>query len=309
MICIFLGLAVALLYMISRYYQTINRPADGNSLMARLYVKRQIISLYLNILALILLVVLGLYIGQISSSFFDALWKVLLAILVIYIVSMFYARTQKLAKYIAPYVLKITETLLPIHNAISIIFSKLTKNSHGNIYDKQGLIDLIKSLKPDDEFKKTDLELASNSLVFSNLIVRDFYTPRKVVKFLDAEQEISTVLVDDLYKSGFSRFPVYSESQDNIVGTLYLKDLVEKRYSGKVSKIMSAEVYETTEDAKLDEVLRRFIKTKHHLFIVENEFKEIVGVITLEDVLEQLIGKEIVDESDIHEDMRIIAKS
>jgi CBS domain containing-hemolysin-like protein len=72
---------------------------------------------------------------------------------------------------------------------------------------------------------------------------------------------------------------------------------------------MSKDVYFVHEDLALQHVLEAFLKTKHHLFIVVNSFEEYVGVITIEDLLEQIIGAKIVDEFDQYDDLRAVASS
>ena len=70
---------------------------------------------------------------------------------------------------------------------------------------------------------------------------------------------------------------------------------------------MKKAVYYVNEEKQLDHALQAFLKTKHHLFIVVNGFEEIVGILTIEDVLEEVLGKEIVDEFDQYEDLRAVA--
>jgi magnesium and cobalt transporter len=111
----------------------------------------------------------------------------------------------------------------------------------------------------------------------------------------------------ELHASGHSRFPVYEVKKDNIVGVLYLHDLVATKRSGTVSNIMRRKVTYVHEDFTLYQTLQAFIKTKQHLFIVVNSFEEYVGIITIEDVLERVIGKLIVDEFDRYDDLRAVA--
>jgi len=113
--------------------------------------------------------------------------------------------------------------------------------------------------------------------------------------------------MSDLHTSGLSRFPVYDGKKDNIVGILYLHDLVGTKRTGTVQGIMSTKLTYVHEDFSLYQTLQAFIKTKQHLFVVVNSFEEFVGIITIEDVLEQMIGKLIVDEFDKYDDLRSVA--
>jgi CBS domain containing-hemolysin-like protein len=86
-----------------------------------------------------------------------------------------------------------------------------------------------------------------------------------------------------------------------------LHDLVITKENKKVKDVMRREVYYVHEEQTLDHALKAFIKTKHHLFIVINSFEEFVGIITIEDILEQIIGKKIIDEFDKYDDLREVA--
>ncbi len=182
--------------------------------------------------------------------------------------------------------------------------------SFSDFYDKNDLIKFLEQQLINDRanLSKTDIETAVSVLSFDRKLVKDFYTPNKVVRFVSDEEMISPILMDELHKSGFSRFPVYHDDKDSIIGTLYLRDLVGKRLSGRVATIASNDVYEISDEASLENALKHFLKTHHHLFIVKNNFHEVLGVITIEDAIEQLIGRSIVDESDKHENMRDYAK-
>jgi len=87
-----------------------------------------------------------------------------------------------------------------------------------------------------------------------------------------------------------------------------LRDLVDTRkHSKTVHEAMARDVYFVNEQQALDHVLNAFIRTKRHLFIVINEFKETTGIITIEDIIEEIMGREIVDEFDKYDDMREVA--
>src|SRR5690606_29548949 len=95
--------------------------------------------------------------------------------------------------------------------------------------------------------------------------------------------------------------------RDNIVGMLFLRDLIHAAHGGTVKKLMKPEVVFIHEDQSLDEALQAILKTHKHLFVVVNSFEEYVGIITIEDILEKILGRAIVDEFDQYEDMRAVA--
>lgn len=178
-----------------------------------------------------------------------------------------------------------------------------------NLYEKEDIVELLDRQKdlPDNRIATHDIDLLQYALQFSDKQVRDVYIPLRLVKTVSIAESIGPKLMDDLYKSGYSRFPVYEGEKTNIVGTLFLKDLVPQKTGGKVKDVARPEVYYVHEDFTLQQALQAFLKTKHHLFIVVNSFEEFVGVVTIEDIIEQLIGKQIVDEFDTYEDMRAVA--
>ena len=136
-------------------------------------------------------------------------------------------------------------------------------------------------------------------------------TPRRLVKMVVASDPIGPVLMDELHDSGFSRFPVVKEASKTanpeIVGMLYMHDLVGHLEKGRVRDVMKKKVYFINETQSLKEALAAFIRTEHQLLVVVNNFEEIVGIITIEDVLEQILGEKIVDEFDRYDDMRAVA--
>ena len=96
---------------------------------------------------------------------------------------------------------------------------------------------------------------------------------------------------------------------DHIIGVLYIRDLltlVDKR-SHRAETVMEQKVYCINQNQKLEKALSAFIKTHHHLFIVVNDYRETAGVVTIEDVIEALLGRKIVDEDDVIVDLRAFA--
>lgn len=178
-----------------------------------------------------------------------------------------------------------------------------------NLYEKEDIYDLLERQKDmdDNRISEHDIALLQHVLQFSEKRVSDVYIPMRAVQVIDTNEAIGPKLMDDLYKSGFSRFPVFENDASNIVGTLYLKDLVHKKSKGHVKDVVRSEVFYVHEDFTLQQALQAFLKTKHHLFIVVNEFEEFVGIVTIEDILEAMIGKQIVDEFDTYENVRAVA--
>lgn len=180
---------------------------------------------------------------------------------------------------------------------------------HTGIYDKDDLLLLFdrQEIQADNRIDRAALEIARHALNFADRSVEDILTPRRVVKQVSADETVGPVLMTELHESGFSRFPVYEGKTDNMVGVLYLRDLVRAKTGGQIRKIMHGQVCFVHEDQNLYEALQAILKTHQHLFVVVNSFEEYVGIVTIEDILEEIVGSQIMDEFDQYEDMRAVA--
>ncbi len=183
---------------------------------------------------------------------------------------------------------------------------------HSRVYEKEDLVGLLErqSKQADNRISSQELQIAQNALTFGDKIIRDIMTPRKVAQFVNSNEPIGPVLMDELHKSGHSRFPVYEDNKDRLVGTLFLRDIMNLQAdSGEtVRGLMHKQVFYLHDEERLINALQAFLKTHHHLFVVVNNFEDIVGVVTLEDVLEQIIGEPIIDEFDQYDDLRAVAQ-
>jgi CBS domain containing-hemolysin-like protein len=182
---------------------------------------------------------------------------------------------------------------------------------HTGMYEKKDLLELIEQqrLQSDNRISDSELAIAAHALSASDLAVSDILTPRRMVVAVSIEDTVGPLMMSELHESGLSRFPVYETKKDNIVGTLYLRDLVLAKTGGTVRSLYHPEVTFIHEDQAILEVMKAMIKTRHHLFVVVNNFEEYVGIVTLEDVLEAVIGQQIIDEFDVYDDMRSAAAS
>lgn len=153
-------------------------------------------------------------------------------------------------------------------------------------------------------------KLVLHGLTFDGREVREIMTPRGVIDSIAKKELLGPLVLDDLHKTGHSRFPVTDGDIDHIVGMLYVQDLLtlDKKRSVTAETAMEPRVYYIREDQTLHHALAAFLRTHHHLFVVVNEFRETVGIITLEDTIEALLGRKIVDEFDTHDDLRAVAE-
>lgn len=215
-----------------------------------------------------------------------------------------------LAQRLAPLFAKLLEHVDPLLKKISRFSTKHRPVSvHTGLYDVEDLQDLFarQKVQSDSRINQDVLSIVEQALSFGDKKVSDIVVPRRVVKTVSAEDTIGPLLLDDLHKSGYSRFPVFEGNQTNVVGVLFLKRAVRAKAGGSIRKSMNTQVCYIHEDQPLTEALAAILKTHQQLFIVINSFEEYVGIVTIEDVLEAAIGKQIVDEFDEYENLRAVA--
>ncbi len=177
------------------------------------------------------------------------------------------------------------------------------------ILTKQELKEKLDSVESTDtDLTIDELRILRHTLTFGDKTVHDVMTPRSVVATIGQDDVLSPVVLDELHKSGHSRFPVVGADKD-FVGILFVHDLIEIKDHAEVKEVMRPRVHFVNEERELDHVLQAFLRTKQHMFMVVNAYAEVVGLVTIEDVIEQVIGKPIIDEFDKYDDMRAVAEA
>jgi len=149
-----------------------------------------------------------------------------------------------------------------------------------------------------------------NILTLQSKSVKDVMTPRTVIFSLSEHLTLKEAC-QAATKWEHSRFPVYDHDQEDVVGIVLTKELflalAQGKEKGKLTQLMRP-VHFVVETAKLNRVLMEFLELRQHLFVVLDEYGGLAGLITLEDILEEILGREIVDESDEVADKRELAR-
>jgi len=149
-----------------------------------------------------------------------------------------------------------------------------------------------------------------NLFRFEGLKVTDIMTPRTVISALPENLKIMDAL-KHVTQTPFSRLPIYGKGFDDITGFVLKDDVLifstQKRSEEKLSSI-KRKIFAVPESVSLSALLERFLKDRQHIAIVVNEYGGTTGLVTLEDLVETLIGMEIMDETDKVEDMRVLAR-
>ncbi len=161
-----------------------------------------------------------------------------------------------------------------------------------------------------DLLESDERKIIAGAFDFADKLVKDYMTPRSSMEVIGANEMLGPLVLDDLHKTGHSHFPVLDGDIDHIVGILHLHNLLvlTKKETVTVREAMEPKVLFIHEDQTLNEALSACIKYRRHLLVVVNEFRETVGVITIEDAVKQLLGREIVDQYDDHDNLQKVAE-
>ncbi|MCG2694450.1 hemolysin family protein [Candidatus Parcubacteria bacterium] len=201
--------------------------------------------------------------------------------------------------------------LFPICWPIAKILDKLLGEEMATIYSKKELMKIVEEHEDSlaSDVKEDEERIIKGALTFADKKVSDIMTPRTEVFALPYSQKIDKATLDQVLRSGYSRIPVFKNKLDNIVGILYVKKLIGDKYRNKkIFQASDKKVLFVDESKGLAQVFDSFLDGRDHLFVVTDEFGVLSGVVTIEDVLEEIIGSEIMDETDKYEDLRKHAK-
>lgn len=200
----------------------------------------------------------------------------------------------------------------PIAFPISLLLDKILGKEMPTVYSREEFQEIIKHHEdsPLSDIDEDEEKIIIGALSFSQKSVSDIMTPRTVIYSLEASKVIDRELLLQIKDKGFSRIPVFEGKKDNLIGILYSKELIgynpeEQKTVGDLCNRRS--LIHIEKDMKLDELFNLFIKERRHIAFVFGEFGELKGLVTLEDVIEEILRTEIVDEADKTVDMRKLA--
>lgn len=177
------------------------------------------------------------------------------------------------------------------------LLSKMFKVKDDRRLTQDELITLVEEVEQEGGMDADETDLVRSAIEFHDQEVSDILTPR--VRVEGVPQDASFAEISEIFEeSGYSRLPVYDETIDRIVGVIHQKDFYRKSREAKVNlpEIMKSPVF-VTENTKISDLMRLLQRTKSQLAVVVDEYGGTVGIVTMEDILEELVG-EIWDEHD-----------
>lgn len=201
--------------------------------------------------------------------------------------------------------------LMIVLTPINLIFSgwkwllrKIFKFEKTSTVTEGELLTIVETAENEGELQEHESQLIRSAIEFEDLDVKDIMIPRVNVIAVEENSDMESVY-DKFVQHGFSRMPVYVENIDAVVGIIHEKDFYALLHDGgkDIKSIIQSSVC-VSSSMKISTVLRMLQKTKVHMAIVVDEFGGTEGIVTLEDILEELVG-EIYDE---HDEIEILFK-
>jgi len=293
------------LYELERRKREGNTPA-ADELRRRVLID-DILSLrhILEVLLLVLLTVTGV-------AAFGSLFGVLASV----VAALYYGRIAQMdgvrslaQKIYDPY----EETVLRFIERYPVICRMLrsmppSDREDAKLHSREELEHLVK--QSHGVLREEEKKMIINGLHFDQKTVAEVMTPRGVIESIDKSAVIGPLVLSELHKTGHTRFPIIDGDIDHVVGILHIRGLLalDDKETHTAGELMDKKVYYINQDQGLHHALAAFLRTHHHLFIVVNEYRETAGVVSIEDVMEALLGRRIMDEYDAHDDLRVVAK-
>jgi len=252
---------------------------------------------------------------QVFGQEWETLIAVLLTLMILYFSEIipktlgatFWRQLAVPSAYTISWVIKLVYPLVWISAHLTKLISKKSENE----ITREEIIALASLSHKDGNLFTQENEYLSNLLRLREIQTEQILTPRSVVHMLSKDITISEAL-DDPQTRQFSRVPIFGEDADDVLGVVIRAELFEAERLHKGDQRIhecSQPIGRVSEKLPVQNLLDLFIKQKAHLFLVEDEFGQTSGVVTLEDAIETLLGREIVDETDEVEDMQALAKS
>lgn len=195
----------------------------------------------------------------------------------------------------------------PAENSSRSLMDRLVHALGGEPRDREELLELLRDAQAREIFDADTLQMVEGAFQVTDMRVRDIMIPRGQMVVLEQEASLSEIL-PVIIESGHSRFPVINEDKDNVVGVLLAKDVLKYTGADGQKEFDILEVARpatfTPETKRLNILLKDFRAEHNHMAVVMDEYGGVAGLVTIEDVLEEIVG-EIDDEHDTDEDASI----
>ena len=208
-------------------------------------------------------------------------------------------------------------SIIPLFRYSGILFllqfftRLIGKTENNNVFTREDFSTMAEIAEEEGIIEETESDIIKNMVKFKDVKIRNIMTPFSVMKIASESETI-----EDFYKKNpklsFSRIPIYSKKTDNITGYVLkdniLEQIVKKNGNSQLVSIKRKSIFSNYESL-IPKVFDRLIKDREHISIVTDEYGTVTGIVTMEDIIETLLGREIMDETDTVKDMQVLAKT
>lgn len=257
-------------------------------------------------------------VGAQASAVFGARWETLIAVLLTLAIlyfseiipktvgATFWRQLALPSAHIIYWLVKVVYPLVWVSTLITKLFSK---NKQDEI-SREEIIALASLGHKMGSLVSQENDYLANVLRLREIKTEQILTPRSVMHSMDESISVSQALEDEKTRQ-FSRIPLYKDDRDTITGVVTNRELFIAEREGKGEAFIgqySKPITRVSESLPVQQLIDLFIRKRDHLFLVDDQFGQPVGIVTLEDAIETMLGREIIDETDTVEDLQELAK-
>lgn len=210
----------------------------------------------------------------------------------------------------------LTLLIIPLKYTGLLWFMQLTtkliggKGAHASVFQREDFTAMADIAHEEGVFEESESKVIKNLVQFNQIQAKDIMTPRTVMKTASEDQPIEKFFKENP-QLRFSRIPIYKDKPDNITGFVLKDQVLEEMINGNGKEKLSAlkrTILVAKRNIPIPKLFEKFIENKDHIALVVDEYGSIGGLVTMEDIIETLLGLEIVDESDNVEDLQLLAR-
>ena len=257
-------------------------------------------------------------VGSQAAQVFGAKWETLIAVVLTLVIlycseiipktigATFWRQLALPSAKVIFWLIRIVYPLIWLSTRITQVF----KNGDSDEITKDEIIALASLGHKSGALASQENEYLTNVLKLREIKTEHILTPRSVMHAVEASTSISDAL-NETKTQQYSRIPVYDQNLDKIIGLVTNRALLFAEREGKTKESITnclQPITRVSEFLPVQQLLDLFIKKRAHLFLVEDEYGQTAGLVTLEDAIETMLGREILDETDTIEDMQAYAK-
>lgn len=217
---------------------------------------------------------------------------------------------RTLAPFIARILVPMIWALWPLVKLSQGITVLLSRDEEDTSFSREEFTAMAELGEEEGVFEEKESHILKNLFRFNSLRVKDVMTPRTVVFDLPEDRTIGET-VDEYDEFPFSRIPVYRENRDDVTGYILKDEILLKAAQEELDvtlEELAREILVVRDNMPLPDLLERLLDRLEHIALVVDEYGGVEGIVTMEDVVETLLGMEIVDEADSVEDMQALAR-